>query len=60
MGWKHELLQTRKFVYLRSTYFISVHFVGSKLDSREPKKFVNYRSTYRLHVPKFGAKYELR
>ena len=40
--------QMKKFVYLRSTYVISVQFVGSKYDSREPRKRVYLRTTYRL------------
>ena len=38
---KFELQQTNKFVYLHSTYVISVQFVGSKHDLRDPKKLGN-------------------
>ena len=40
-------LQTKKFVYLRSTYVIAVQFVGSKHDSREP-----------ICVSSFGSKHD--
>ena len=54
-NWARNMtLQTKKVVYLGSTYIITVQFAASKHYSREPEKADIWTSSYRLHVRKMG------